>query len=68
MVVMVAAGGGRYSIEGVSGEGCRCDGRFRIWERWGEGRGEDGVVAMPEAKMCAYGKPDRAVGPVTNTR
>ena len=38
MVVMVAAGGGRYWIDGVRGECCRCDGRFRIWESLGEGR------------------------------
>ena len=37
MVVMVAAGGGRYWIDGVRDECSRCDGRFWIWERLGEG-------------------------------
>ena len=29
--------------------------------------GSDGSRSVPEALLCAYGKPDRAGGPVTNT-
>ena len=43
MVVMVAAGGGRYWVDGVRGECCRCDGRVRIWGRLGEGRMKMGM-------------------------
>ena len=40
----MAAGGGRYWSEGVRGECCRFDGRFRISERLGGGRVRMGMV------------------------